>query len=164
MIIPFDRHRRAAAPPPRRPQAETVKDILGQELLREYAAWPIEVVVAAVNASRVMIDQGGTFIDAMEAADRVIRAWTPIHNQPAAGAARDFARIMLYRRRRARMVEAIMRVLEPAVRARMAGHVEANIADAIARARRVIEGGGDYYRAMFRAVGDLPMERWEDKQ
>jgi hypothetical protein len=158
MIIPFDQRRRAAAPPPRRPQAETVKDILGQELLREYAAWPIEVVEAAVNASRAMIDQGGSFIDAMEAADRVIRTWAPGPDQSITDAARNFTRIMLYRRRRARMVEAIMKILEPRVRARMAGHVEANIADAIARARRVLEGGGDYYRAMFRAVGDFPTE------
>lgn len=138
---------------------DTIADIIGQELLREYAAYPIAAVDLAVTAARAVITGGGSFIDSMEAADRVIRACEPDRGRAEVETARNFQRIMTYRRRRARLVAAVMTALEPRIRVRLADHDPLDIDAAVERARRVLEGGGDVRRAMFHAVGNLPEGR-----
>ena len=49
----------------------TLKNIMAQEIMREYAEYPVLVVDAAICACNQAIDRGGSFFDGMDAADKI---------------------------------------------------------------------------------------------
>lgn len=130
-------------------------DILAREIMREYGTLPITVVEQAIAASSTALAAGGTFVDALDAANKtVLQAST--ETQTDDEAMRNFQRLMVFHRRRDRIATAMLMVATVQIRARMRNASEHEVLAAIERARRVLRGGGDITRALIHAIPDEP--------
>jgi hypothetical protein len=135
-----------------RPHPDTAS-ILAREIMREYDTFSLEIVGKAIEASNVALAGGGTFIDALEAADKSVQR-NHFADHIKEEAHRNFERLMLFRRRRARFAEALLRVAEVHIRSHLQQAAENDVQAAIDRARRILGNGGDIGRALHLALPD----------
>lgn len=137
----------------------TVQDmayILTREIMREYASAPAHVVEKAVTAAVDRMNTGGGLVDAMDTAN-ITMLQNSGETWMREEAMRNFERLMLFRRRRDRLTDALMNAVEVCIRRRMQGAAESEIMAAVDRARRVLQGGGDTLCALYHALpDDLP--------
>jgi hypothetical protein len=131
---------------PLRPH-EKMSAIVTREILREYITFPTDAVERAIVAANEAIEKGGTFVDALEAANKAATC-----RHPDIEAERNFQRLMLFRRRRARLTDAMMQVAEVQIRIRMRRAPESAVQATIERARRILANGNDIGRAIQLAL------------
>jgi hypothetical protein len=118
-----------------------VKDSVTQVIMENFRQHKVFAVAEGIGAANRVIDGGGSFLDAMDAAEKailiagekVVLDWGALKKAMA-----------IIRRER----------LDPILRARMAGRPEDQVAAALARAHRVLDGGGTMGAAMWGALGD----------
>lgn len=130
-------------------------DILAREIMREYGQLPIAVVEKALQACGDALAAGGTFVDALDAANKAVMAadtGAPTDDE----AMRNFRRLMVFRRHKDRIAAAMLLVATLQIRVRMRTAPETEVQAAIERARRVLRGGGDVARALLHAIPDEP--------
>lgn len=133
-----------------------VADILASEIMREYATCSVDTVGKAIAASNLAIAQGGTFVDALDAADKCVQANNEGEREREE-AQRNFERLLVFRRRQARMAEALLRISEIHIRTRLQHASDEEVQAAIERAWRVLQHGGHIDRAIYLALlDDMP--------
>lgn len=131
-------------------------DILASEIMREYATYSIDTVGKAIAASNLSISKGGTFVDALEAANRCVQA-NNAGEREREEARRNFERLLVFRRRQARMAEALLRTSETHIRLYLQHATDEEVQAAIERAWRVLQHGGHIDRAIYLALlDDMP--------
>jgi len=111
-----------------------VKDSVGQVIMDNYRHHQLADIASGIHAACRVIDAGGSFMDAMDAADKTIQI-AALGVMPAQRTAR------------------LLRLAEGELRTRLAGQPEHDIVSAVARARRVLEGGGTWCAAVYLALG-----------
>lgn len=124
-------------------QARILDDI-AQVVLQDYAAWPYVVADEAIRAASEVLASGGSFLDAVEAAENIVISHSPAET-------RQLTASLL--KRRARRQEAFFNLAARVIEDRL----QAKPWDkhyALTRARRVIEGGGTINAALCHALGD----------
>lgn len=131
---------------------DAIKEVLTQEAMREYAAVPLDVLKQAIDASNRIVDAGGTFMEAMEAIEEIVQV-----NQKMQALTleeqRNAKRIEVFYRRRDRLTEAMLSLVNRHIRDRLTHRTDTDIHYAILRARRVLEGGGTLGCALNQAIG-----------
>lgn len=118
-----------------------VKDSVAQAIMENFRQHRVFAIAEGIGAANRVIDNGGSFLDAMDAAEKAILIsdeevalyWSAVKKTMA-----------MVRRER----------LDPILRARMAGRPDDQVIAALARAHRVLDGGGTMGDAMWRALGD----------
>lgn len=131
---------------------DAIKDVLSQEAMREYASAPIEALTQAIEASNRIIDAGGTFMEAMEAIEAIVQDHQRI-KAVAIEEERNAKLIEVFHRRRGRLTDAMLSLVNRHIRDRLTHRTEMDIHYAILRARRVLEGGGTLGCALYHAIG-----------
>lgn len=141
VILPF---KRAALPEHRLSLRGLLLDTIAQSLMADYGhvTWP--AVDDAIRAAGEALSAGGSFLDALDASEKIILVHASGDNQPILDA--------LSTQRRQRQAAFF------ALAARM---IDDRLQDkpwnkhyALSRARRVIEGGGTIGVALCHALGD----------
>jgi hypothetical protein len=118
-----------------------VKDSVAQVIMENFRQHRVFAIAEGIGAANRVIDGGGSFIEAVDAAEKAILIAD--EKVPLDWAALKKAMAIVRRER-----------LDPVLRARMAGRPEDQIIAALARAHRVLDGGGTMGAAMWRALGD----------
>lgn len=131
---------------------DAIKDVLTQEAMREYACAPVEALKQAIEASNRIIDAGGTFMEAMEAIEAIVQDHQRI-TAVAIEEERNAKRLEVFYRRRDRLTEAMLSLVNRHIRDRLAHRTDMDIHYAILRARRVLDGGGTLGCALYHAIG-----------
>lgn len=146
VILPFRRPGRYAAPLTCSPALRaTLLDSIAQVLMDDCADSPWWVVSEAIFAAGESLSGGGSFLDAVEAAEKVILA-----HHTARGNRAPIKNITANRRQRQ---EAFFQLAARIIEDRLKDQTW-NKHYALARARRVIEGGGTVGAALHHALGD----------
>lgn len=147
VILPFKRPGRAAlcdgSPSPT--LRATLLDAIAQAVMQDYATCPWPVIQDAIASAGEALTEGGSFFDAIEASESVILAYHNIDGNLQLTNAIAKQR----RRRQAAFFDQAARVIRDRLRNR---HTDVHYA--LARARRVIEGGGTINAALCHALGD----------
>lgn len=131
---------------------DAIKDVLTQEAMREYASAPVEALKQAIEASNRIIDAGGTFMESMEAIEAIVQDHQRIR-AVALEEERNTKRLEVFHRRRDRLTEAMLSLVNRHIRDRLAHRSDMDIHYAILRARRVLDGGGTLGCALYHAIG-----------
>lgn len=136
-------------------QNAALQDRVTQAVMQFFCRHPVRAVVPAIESAHNAIASGGSFQDAMDAAGKTVQRLAPLYsNEPETR--RNAERLVSFYHRRERRVAAYMELIEPQLRARMAGSTETEIITALGRAYHVLAGGGSMCLAMYRAIGDDP--------
>jgi hypothetical protein len=120
-----------------------------------FAAWPIAVLERAIAAAHATLDAGGTFLDAMDAAEKILVQTSPRPPYPQyllEQDQRNVERLAAYLRRREARRARLWASVEQVIEARMLGRRFADICNALKRAQRVLEGGGTSGLAVYHAL------------
>lgn len=143
VILPF---KRTALPEHALSLRGLLLDTIAQSLMADYGnvAWP--AVDDAIRAAGEALSAGGTFLDALDASEKVILVHASGDNQPILAALS-----MERRQRQAAFFAMAARMIEDRLRDN-----PWNKHYALSRARRVIEGGGTIGAALHHALGDDP--------
>lgn len=128
--------RRRNGLPERRKAGAGVDDAITQAVMHTFAHYPISIVAAAIQSARRSLANGCGFIEAMDAAARTVTVSAP-------------EQMTL---RSARYAEAMATISERMIRDYLKGEDETDIAQAIQRAERVLEGGGSLCTAIYHAT------------
>lgn len=147
VILPFKRPGRAAmsggsSSPTLR---ATLLEAIAQTVTQDYAACPWPVIQDAIACADEALNNGESFFVAVEAAENVVLA----HHQHGGNPILAQALAMQRRRRQDAFFHQAARVIRDRLKNR---YVDVHYA--LARARRVIEGGGTINAALHHALGD----------
>lgn len=161
-VIPFPRIRRARTVCATDADRSNVrKNAIARTIDDLYHYAPQELRQTAALCARDCIDQGGGFMDAMDAAQMVIEAagvkpYAPSTEAEriAAECARNAMRIARFLENRARLRAARLAAASEIIRDRMRGHTQDDITAAIERARRIIDGNGLIATALWFGLGE----------
>lgn len=136
---------------------DAIKDVITQEAMREYVTVPADIVKQAVEASNRIIDAGGTFMEAMEMVEAIVEDGRRQIEQPQLNieSLYNAERLAIFYRRRDRLTEAMIGLVNRHIRDRLQGHSDIDIHYAIVRARRVLDGGGTLGCALYHAIGHV---------
>jgi hypothetical protein len=118
-----------------------VKDSVAQVIMENFRQHKVFAIAEGIGVANRVIDGGGSFLDAIDAAEKAILIadekvaldWATLKNE-----------MTIVRRER----------LEPILRERMAGRPDDQVTAALECAHRVLDGGGTMGAAMWRALGD----------
>lgn len=126
-----------------------VKDSVAQVIMEHFKQHPVADIAAGIHAANRVIDGGGSFLAAMDSAEKTIQmaAACRVPDQNA-------VRLALFHKRRERRIAVFMELAECVLRMRLGGRPESEITAALDRARRVLNGGGTLCVAMYHALGD----------
>lgn len=146
VILPFKRQSQHVVSTAHLPALRaTLLDTIAQVLMDDYADSPWEVIHEAICAAGEALSDGGSFLDAVEASENIILAHHVAHgNRPMAEA------ITSQRRQRQ---DAFFHLAALIIDDRLKDQTW-NKHYALARARRIIEGGGTVGSALHHALGD----------
>lgn len=146
VILPFKRQGQHTVLTAHLPSLRaTLLDSIAQVLMHDYVDSPWEVIHEAICAAGEALSGGGSFLDAVEASENIILAHhVATGNRPMAES------ISAQRRQRQdAFFELASRIIEDRLK-----NQTWNKHYALARARRVIEGGGTVGAALHHALGD----------
>ena len=129
-----------------------VDDAITQAVMEHFKNYPISIVAVAIQSARISLAGGGGFIQAMDAAAQTIATLAPSVDRDVTIDARNHGRIDQLARRRERRTAAMHDICERMIRAYLKDQLEAEIAMAIQRARRVLSGGGSLCTAVYHAT------------
>jgi len=127
-IVDLNTHRRFKR------DLDGVKDSVGQVIMDNYRHHQLADIASGIHAACHVIDAGGSFMEAMDAADKTIC-------------------IAAYGLDPEQLTTHLIRLAECELRTRLAGQPEHDIVSAVARAHRVLEGGGTWCAAVYLALG-----------
>lgn len=145
VILPFKRPGRALTCSPLPTLHARLIDTIAQTVMQDYAACPWPVIQDAIARADEALNNGESFFEAVEAAENVVLA----HHQRGGNPLLADALAKQRRRRQDAFFHQAARVIRDRLKNR---HVDVHYA--LARARRVIEGGGTINAALHHALGD----------
>ncbi len=117
------------------------KDSVTQVIMENFKQHRVFAIAEGIGAANRVLDGGGSFLDAMDAAEKAILIADEKVTLDWAALKKAMA---IVRRER----------LDPVLRARMAGRPDDQVTAALERAHRVLDGGGTMGAAMWHALGD----------
>lgn len=123
---------------------EIIKEAIRQTLMEDFATLPISTLCAAAQEAAHVVDTGGTFAEAVEAACLVIRTGA-IGSVPGSFARLLSAECAFLRKARLNVVAGVLRAR---------GLKGFEYHQAMVIARRIVEGGGTITTALYQALGD----------
>lgn len=145
VILPFKRPHRSALLANLSVMRAALLDTIAQVLMHDNADSPWEVIHEAICAAGEALHGGGSFLDAVDAAENTLLAHhVACGNRPPAETTNA--------QRRERQ-DALFQIAACIIEHKLKEHTW-NKHYALARARRVIEGGGTVGAALHHALGD----------
>lgn len=141
-----DRHRRATDAKP------CAHDAVAQAVMEQFKSYPVSIVESAIQAAQINLTEGGGFVSAMDAAVRMVADLAKEADRDGEFAARNQQRLDMLDRNREKRANYLHGITEKMICAHLRGHPEPEIKNAIARARRVLLGGGSLCNAIYHAT------------
>lgn len=123
----------------RRRYRAMLNDIATQSVMLEYPGYTIAAIEAGIAAATDTINNGGTLADALLAARPAV-----LHN----AGDRNATRLAQFYERREQSIRVRIETIEGILRKTL---TEPEIAEALVRARRVLDGGGSAWLALVRS-------------
>ncbi len=144
-ILPFRPYKRQA-----RRHADIMKAAVSDAARTAFAQCDPELLEGALRTAAQRIDRGGNFTEAMDAIARTV-GYVSIREEPL-----RTERIASIERRVISHVDTMMKLSERWIRLNWPALSDSCLTQALARARRIYEGGGTFDLAMYHAIGAGP--------
>lgn len=136
-----------------RRQTTSTEDRVTQAVMNIFEAWPAVAVGLGIEAARIDLRCDGSFLTAMDKAEKTIYHACPYFFQSAI---RNTERTTAFYRKREQRIAALIEVVDRNLRDRLAHLPEREQAAAIEQAYIVIERGGTLDHAMQQAMNNRP--------
>lgn len=141
-----DRQRRATDAAP------GTHDAVAQAVMEQFKSYPVGMVESAIQAAHISLETGHGFITAMDAAVRMVADLAKDADSDGQIAARNQARLDLIDSNREQRAIYLHGIVAHMIRAHLHDLPEPEIKTAIARAHRVLLGGGSLCNAIYHAT------------
>lgn len=129
-----------------------VDDAITQAVMDTFAIYPIDIIAAGIQSARDSLAAGSGFMQCMDAAAHTIAILAPAVDINAAIEASGHVSLDQLLERRDRRTTALLEISERMIRSYLKDRPEDEIAMAIARANRVLMGGGSLCNSIYHAT------------